>query len=114
MGPIIAVKDELFKTFRLACTALLPVPCLLAGLACLVMPCLDVPCLACLLVCLLARSVWWKASPEMCLLLTVLPLQMPDYIRWHLIADAAFSLSRAVQDACGLTTWCAVSCDSRA
>lgn len=45
MGPIIAVKDELFKTFRLAFTALLPFPHLLAGLA---LSCLALPCKRCL------------------------------------------------------------------
>ena len=69
MGPIIAVKDELFKTFRLACTALLPLPCLLAllpslalpclALPCLALPCLALPCLACLaLPCLSLQEVF--------------------------------------------------------
>ena len=39
----------------------------------------------------------------MCLLLLLSPLQMPDYILQHFIADAASRLSRAAQIVCGLT-----------
>ena len=60
MGPIIAVKDELFKTFRSACTALLPLSCL--ALPCLALPCLALPSLA-----LPAKGGRWRTWYKLCL-----------------------------------------------